>query len=1106
MEVVPKEEPRSDDGSGPHDSPGSGGGALPAAADGAAGGSQGGGEDNCVISLLDDSESEDVNGDEDSGKEDDWDEEDGSEDESDAEPCAPEQERPRLRGSQHGRSQPTAPHGAAADAAAQAGLGEADEAATVLHWDKYSSLARTAGLEPPGRTSGLQTHKSCEGIVVQMAVPAKTGNVCPHVVGVFSCRQAAARARDVGHAWRALHGIERHTWETCQWAYPDADYQSDVALLAALRPLTHFKQLCAAVRQLFPPPLSVRKGQQRRDCSKQQHTHRRRRQAWHGDGEHPAVDKIMSEAALRSQSIRFKAEDFQLLGWQGSLECPPRLRLTLCEGAEPGGLQGASPLSPGSRGRSPVEVEFGVLGRDGARMVTASATRLLRRLELQPGDVLRFQPAPDGAAGTSEGRLAAQLSVVRTQEEEEEQAAPAAAAAGQVAAGDSGGHAGAHRRKGRPARVDGGLRWASADADEAATAGEPPLVCANCGCTATYQWRPLPGSKHKKLCGTCRAYYDNHGGKMRPSKLWAPWKPRDVKAEREEEEVWHELPAKRQRVEQPAVASPAAAAAAASPAAGATPARQHEPEQQQQQQRQCGAPPAAVATPPAAVAPPAAAAAAMRSEGLLPADASWERCHARLDVLLLECGVDELDAQDFKFALLGMPEAVRRSHFLEIQARHADGRHALACRWSAARAVVARRQVPPVAASAVAGAIRQGRACGSVAAMEQVKGQLTLFDLKKVVSSKQTWGMFTQEELQQHHTVLLDPTSSKHKLLHVLRKLDCYRLQLADLSSTHIGRAAATLAVHHPREEVRRLAGALVDKWRASFDAELFAELPYDAAAAAEAPEGDASEFQVVAPPPPPPPPAAQPTRVQPARKERAQRIKEEEAYLEGSDVDAISEKGPDLLHGLFVRFKYQGSYYLRAVEGVESHGAGGAALMVQAPGGILGASCSSGAGAPLPLRPIPLASVSGSNPLQDPVWAASGAAEVQELQEWMQQQGQVLLVEEAQAVQRLLIRGPMPVESLAPLVDLPTQMGRPGPATLGRFVERRPHLFRLRRFPNSPVALVAAAPGAQAWLAYKRRLLQFLADHGRVDVAALPRPPPDLLPEMRNLVRSLLD
>ena len=49
-----------------------------------------------------------------------------------------------------------------------------------------------------------------------------------------------------------------------------------------------------------------------------------------------------------------------------------------------------------------------------------------------------------------------------------------------------------------------------------------------------------------------------------------------------------------------------------------------------------------------------------------------------------------------------------------------------------------------------------------------------------------------------------------------------------------------------PPQEVRRLASALVDKWRASFDAELFAELPYDAAAAAEAPEGDAAGGWVV--------------------------------------------------------------------------------------------------------------------------------------------------------------------------------------------------------------------------------------------------------------------
>lgn len=39
----------------------------------------------------------------------------------------------------------------------------------------------------------------------------------------------------------------------------------------------------------------------------------------------------------------------------------------------------------------------------------------------------------------------------------------------------------------------------------------------------------------------------------------------------------------------------------------------------------------------------------------------------------------------------------------------------------------------------------------------------------------------------------------------------------------------------------------------------------------------------MVAPPPPPPPPAAQPTRVQPPRKERAQRIKVQLLGAEGS-------------------------------------------------------------------------------------------------------------------------------------------------------------------------------------------------------------------------------
>ena len=92
------------------------------------------------------------------------------------------------------------------------------------------------------------------------------------------------------------------------------------------------------------------------------------------------------------------AEDFQLLGWQGSLERPPRLLLTLCKGAEPGGQQGGSPLSPGSRGRSPMEVDFGVLGRDGARVAVSfscardrpRSLRLRLVLMLSVGNLLRL--------------------------------------------------------------------------------------------------------------------------------------------------------------------------------------------------------------------------------------------------------------------------------------------------------------------------------------------------------------------------------------------------------------------------------------------------------------------------------------------------------------------------------------------------------------------------------------------------------------------------------------------------------------------------------------------------------------------------------------------
>ena len=55
------------------------------------------------------------------------------------------------------------------------------------------------------------------------------------------------------------------------------------------------------------------------------------------------------------------------------------------------------------------------------------------------------------------------------------------------------------------------------------------------------------------------------------------------------------------------------------------------------------------------------------------------------------------------------------------------------------------------------------------------RGQLTLFDCRKVVSGK-SWVCFDEVDILALRAVLLQPTSSKHLLLNSLRKLDCYKL------------------------------------------------------------------------------------------------------------------------------------------------------------------------------------------------------------------------------------------------------------------------------------------------------------------------------------------
>lgn len=166
--------------------------------------------------------------------------------------------------------------------------------------------------------------------------------------------------------------------------------------------------------------------------------------------------------------------------------------------------------------------------------------------------------------------------------------------------------------------------------------------------------------------------------------------------------------------------------------------------------------------------------------------------------------------------------------------------------------------------------------------MEKEKGQLTLFDLGKVVSSKATWGAWSEDDLLARKATLLEPTSSKHLLLNVrlasggavhaglltlqgrssrqevercgmgqrplvptstcqpapthlaphppphpprqtLRKLDCYRVGGPDLERTGLGQAVATLAARHPREVGREMLGGVAQQRSGSAAAASFA-------------------------------------------------------------------------------------------------------------------------------------------------------------------------------------------------------------------------------------------------------------------------------------------
>ncbi len=102
----------------------------------------------------------------------------------------------------------------------------------------------------------------------------------------------------------------------------------------------------------------------------------------------------------------------------------------------------------------------------------------------------------------------------------------------------------------------------------------------------------------------------------------------------------------------------------------------------------------------------------------------------------------------------------------------------------------------------------------------------------------------------------------------------------------------------------------------------------------------------------------------------------------------ADQQAPPSVLRGLIVRIKYDKMYRMLPVEGLATAAAGTASLAVQSP--ELGAASA-------PLH-VPLSSPSGTNPLADGQWEATGVAEAARLADHLWQRGQPLALAEVRA------------------------------------------------------------------------------------------------------------
>jgi hypothetical protein len=146
------------------------------------------------------------------------------------------------------------------------------------------------------------------------------------------------------------------------------------------------------------------------------------------------------------------------------------------------------------------------------------------------------------------------------------------------------------------------------------------------------------------------------------------------------------------------------------------------------------------------------------------------------------------------------------------------------------------------------------------------RNQRTLFSLAKVVRLDNSSVCFTLEQICDLKDRLLDASLTKHEvikqarvcriqtkvtnvtslpvikclsqILTILRKLDCYKLEVEDLFHSQIGIAVATLALQHPKQDVARLAASILDKWQRMVKEKLFHTVNYDINAALYAPDG----------------------------------------------------------------------------------------------------------------------------------------------------------------------------------------------------------------------------------------------------------------------------